>query len=709
MSEQELLSEGGVAGHMNHLYDNGDLTFSKLKEIFSSAAEGKLEGTEKTDGQNLMISFSVKDGRAKGVRNKGEIKAGGLSPEQLAVKFADRANPHLKDTFSDALRAFERAVHGLSHKEQEEIFGPDTNIFYNAEVMDPRTPNVINYDTKTLVIHRAGHFEFDRQTNQPTGRDLSVPASKLEKIINDSQKQLEHDKYGVQVNAIKKLKALSDKRPLNIAVSKINSLLSSVNSLVNSEHLSLGDSSTISEYMTARVYILINSILQNGKIKNFDPIAKMNIAKRILGVKGISVKDISTKISKEQLQFVKENLLNDTSKKEILKTAIMPLETIVSDFAVEMLKGLQSAFVIDNVKEVKRLKDEVQAAINAIHSSGNEEAMSILKRQMTKLRSADNVDVAAEGFVFDYDGVTYKFTGNFAPVNQILGLFKYGRGSIAPLQNLKENKQNGETIAVVPGAFKPPHKGHLAMIKAYTKLADKVIIMLSPLARDLPNGKPVTFEISKKIWDIYLDAEGLANSVVVMNSPFSSPVRAAFEFIQNKENKPEFAQAGQTIILGTSTKGGDESRFANDVSKYAAKGVTVVVKPLKSLGEISATDMRKVISEGDREKLEKFLPDSVNKKKIAIEILHMFNPEQKISENAIYDIINEHIVKRGNKYCLLSKKSNKNLGCYGSKSAAEKREKQVQYFKHAKEENGMASGAVAGGVIKPLKDNLEQK
>jgi hypothetical protein len=30
-----FLFEGGVAGHMNHLYDNGDLTFAKLKEIYS--------------------------------------------------------------------------------------------------------------------------------------------------------------------------------------------------------------------------------------------------------------------------------------------------------------------------------------------------------------------------------------------------------------------------------------------------------------------------------------------------------------------------------------------------------------------------------------------------------------------------------------------------------------------------------------------------
>ena len=40
---------------------------------------------------------------------------------------------------------------------------------------------------------------------------------------------------------------------------------------------------------------------------------------------------------------------------------------------------------------------------------------------MEKLKSVDNVSTASEGFVFDYDGNTYKFTGNFAPINQITG------------------------------------------------------------------------------------------------------------------------------------------------------------------------------------------------------------------------------------------------------------------------------------------------
>ena len=48
---------GGVAGHMDHLYDNSDLTFSKMKEIMEAASNAELKTEEKVDGQNLFLSY----------------------------------------------------------------------------------------------------------------------------------------------------------------------------------------------------------------------------------------------------------------------------------------------------------------------------------------------------------------------------------------------------------------------------------------------------------------------------------------------------------------------------------------------------------------------------------------------------------------------------------------------------------------------------
>ena len=62
------------------------------------------------------------------------------------------------------------------------------------------------------------------------------------------------------------------------------------------------------------------------------------------------------------------------------------------------------------------------------------------------------------------------------------------------------------------------------------------------------------------------------------------------------------------------------------------------------------------------------------------------NPPPKVDIKISEEEKQEIIRKKGNKYCLLSKKTKKNLGCYRSRAGAEKREKQVQYFKHLKKE-----------------------
>ena len=48
---------GGVAGHMDHLYENRELTFGEMKEILEAASNGELTAEEKVDGQNLFILF----------------------------------------------------------------------------------------------------------------------------------------------------------------------------------------------------------------------------------------------------------------------------------------------------------------------------------------------------------------------------------------------------------------------------------------------------------------------------------------------------------------------------------------------------------------------------------------------------------------------------------------------------------------------------
>ena len=639
-----FITEGGVAGHMNHLYDNPNLTFREMKQIFQAASNGELKGTEKTDGQNLQLSYDIQTGTARAARNKGNIKDGGMDAAGLAAKFGGRGA--LEVAFTEAFSAFEEAVGKLSIEEREEIFGPNTNIYYNAEVQDPRAANLINYDLPTLTIHRVGHNEYDRETGQATGRDVSKNVRKLASALDRVQGEREEGKFFVQMNAIRQLEALSDDTAANLASARLEKALSDAG---------ISDNQTVGEYMISRVDSMIDgriTLPEETKIALLKYIFKERDEKGKLLADKRTVLKLIPKEDSGTLSAVR-NIMDDAQK--IKFRSIMPVEEIVHDFSVEMLKGLQSAFILDNEAEIARLRQETARAITAIENSDSEEAMEILVKQMSKLKDVEGVSTAAEGFVFDYDGVTYKFTGNFAPMNQLLGLFKYGRGNVPPLEKVDEDVDIDvgldvrRTVALVPGAFKPPHQGHLEMVQHYADMADRVVIMVSPLPRRTPSGKEVGFSASKAIWEVYLRDVGLSDKVSVIRSPVNSPVSATYQFVANEDENPELAQPGDRVIPGCSTKGGDESRFQANFEKYAREGVSIA-DPIScafvASGEaLSASDFRAALDAGAG--LERFVPESTDPNEILAILGIEPGPQierptmEAMLTNLVYEMLNE--------------------------------------------------------------------
>jgi len=424
---------GGVAGHMDHLYDNRSLTFGKMKEIIKAAADAELTAEEKVDGQNLFLSYSIPDAKAKGARNKGNLMAGGLDAVGLATKFAGRGG--LEKAFTGGFDAFERAVEALSDEEKLKVFGPDTNIWYNAEIMDPGTEgdkndpgsvNVIKYDNKTLKIHGVGHFRFDRET----GERLPIPDGSLETIDNSldrMQNQLSGHPFSIARKAIIQLQKLEDEEALIKTISRINKEIS--------DH-QLNDESTMIDYMFSR--------LSNGMDTDLPNNLKDEIVKYLLKLPGnIGLRALKKGLSPHDLQDL-NNIIN--SRKSLLLQAIEPLEITIHDFAVELLKGLDSVFIADRDAEVIRLRDELATAVRELTARGPEDpaAMEVMQRHLNKIKDFSQITTPVEAVVFDYDGHTYKFSGNFAPLNQILGMFKFGGRTPAPVQ--KESVSYNRTI-----------------------------------------------------------------------------------------------------------------------------------------------------------------------------------------------------------------------------------------------------------------------
>ena len=398
---------GGVAGHMDHLYENRDLTFGEMKEILEAAANGELTAEEKVDGQNLFLSYSIPEGKAKGARNKGNLKAGGLDAVGLAQKFAGRGG--LEKAFTGGFATFEKAVEALSDEEKERIFGPNTNIWYNAEVMDPGNANVILYDDKTLKIHDVGHFIFDRET----GKQDPIPTGTLETLDNameKMEKNLHVDDFSLARRALVDIKKIEDDGK------SLKQIITRINSEMRNE--GLNDQSTVLDYTFKR--------LMNGMDSDLPQNLKEEIVKYLLKLPGnIGLRALKKGLNPQDLQDLNSIIAN---QKTLLQQAVEPLELAIHDFTVDLLKGLESVFIADNQKEVMRLKTELANAVKEITAVGaeNPEAMAIMQRHLNKIKDFSTITTPVEAVVFDYNGHTYKFAGNFAPLNQILGMFRYG-------------------------------------------------------------------------------------------------------------------------------------------------------------------------------------------------------------------------------------------------------------------------------------------
>jgi nicotinamide mononucleotide adenylyltransferase len=590
---------GGVAGHMSHLYDNPSLSFTKMREIMAAVSNGEIEAEEKVDGQNLFISYSEKDQKAKAARNLGNLRSGGLSAESLSEKFFGRGN--LYDSFTKGFEAFEAAVNGLNPETRVQIFGPDADIWYNAEIMDPGSANVILYDNETIKIHDVGHFRFNKKTGKKSEEDVSTNLAILDANLSAMQNASADKTFSLIRKAMISMKALEDDKVLTQAYSRLDTALRDAN---------ISNDDVVGNYVYNRILDGIDTDL-NDAFKN-------EIVMYLLKIPGnIGLRRLKKGLKPAELEDLMDIV---SSKRSILSQAIEPIERIVHDFSVEILKNLESAFIIDNGKEASRLRSELSTAVEELTSTASEdpESMEIMQKHLNKIGDINKITTPVEGIVFSYEGNVYKFTGNYAPLNQILGLFKYGRGTKQLAtegihsQSRVVTESPKRRVALFPGKFRPPHRGHFDFAKkvANRNDVDELVILISPVDR-----QNITAEQSVSIWNEYLKSDNIPN-ITVEVSEHRSPVAAVYEFAADSSK----ASTGDTVVLIKSTKDTGDTRFSG-VQSYAARhnpGVsveTVVEEPVQSsAGKVfNARDMRRAIANGDAQLFKSYLPPKSDK------------------------------------------------------------------------------------------------
>lgn len=611
--------------HLPHLYDDRELTFNEIQEILTKAAKGEVKGTEKVDGLNLYLGY--KDGQPKAARNNYDIKNGGLSADELAQR--EFNGEQVSQIFDLAFQSFTNLVSKLDKKLLSIIFGPTGNVFLNSEILNGKT-NVINYGTKTILIHRNGHKRFNEQTGEVENirEDTSKAISHIINKMNDTMnKQMEGVEFRVQQDPITQLPALEDQSVLADTIQRLKTA-------------GFEGEMTIHQYLFNKIKTIVTEKLPSLNEKNNN-----DVVNKIIGVKGTPSITVLKKYVDENPNFTEELKSLVANKKQIINDVMFPIEDAIHDFSVEILKKLNSSFIDNTEEEATRIKQELKDEVLKLKNYDGpykDYVINNLKRQLKKIKHIDNVQTSLEGFVFNFGNKYYKFTGNFAPINQIMGLYKY---------KLNENVQQRQKVGLFPGSFRPPHKGHLDLIKQALNDFGKITIIISQPEKHARS--TMTAEESKRLFDIY--TKGMPVETVIGNE--SSPYVEAANYINqgradcvltsNKEQtKFDYFDFPKKVYDATTPVSAREMRAIIDSPKTREEKKAELLGYLPQISETDTEEVLSILLHGDSTQLLNGNTSPINLNEILSIIEEVSLKEQKINKNnftlkEIFGIIEE--------------------------------------------------------------------
>lgn len=176
------------------------------------------------------------------------------------------------------------------------------------------------------------------------------------------------------------------------------------------------------------------------------------------------------------------------------------------------------------------------------------------------------------------------------------------------LANIILEAEDQPTIALFPGAFKPPHKGHVDVIEQLLKAADQVVVLISPQTRE-----GVTADESIAVWDLYKNK--FNGSVEIKISADASPVKDVYNVVKDNPDTEFLVAFGK----------GEMDRYKS-IEKYP----NVKVFDAGAIEGVSATNLRMALAQKNEEEIVKYLPDGIS----VDEFLQALNtkPEEKPEE-----------------------------------------------------------------------------
>ena len=415
-----LAEEGGSYGHLNHPFEDMELTFGDMKEICNLTINGLFTTdhmvAEKTDGQNLMVCW--KDGHIIAARNTTHLKNRGelaLTKETIADHLDKDRPDEMRQAWTDAMTDLENAMSHCDKGELEKMFRNGER-FMSLEVICPEAEQTIPYGSSMLVFH--GWKEYD--INGKMISEDKISAKTIAKLIGDvnQQQQRRFLIRGPQEYDIKPFEN-HEERYKNY-IDRINKIMSR-NSTYTEE-------TTIKDFILAETKeFLFNEIPELKDVKWDDKVNMDNIA---ANVSKIDRKTLYLRAIKNYLKpydgvgdKISKFQKNDKFKNNVLK----PIISLFMDLGLDTCRNIRK-FLSTNLEEGSRkLRKKYLDAINRIKKEGTDVDIAYMEEQLGILSDPSQLEnyLPTEGITFLYKNKLYKLTGYFQVLNRICGYFKY--------------------------------------------------------------------------------------------------------------------------------------------------------------------------------------------------------------------------------------------------------------------------------------------
>lgn len=442
-----LIEEGGAYGHMANLYEDWERTFGELINIFKDSLRGRIEQVkEKTDGQALAVSY--RKGSVLFARNKGEYMNYGANSmkgsKDVEKRFHDHPNGNVRDAFIFAAKDLERAIKSMDDADKTNFFSSidengkevQASKWINLEIIWPPSENVIPYNHTLLVLHNFREYDYDGEV---IGGDFNEYAARIEKKLQEINAHVQ-DKFTISSMEMLVLPQQEDfGAQADRTIQPLYNLMSTY---------SLTEQNRIGDYWVAYFRGVIDTQMQNTGYVNSVVASQLatHWAFRSL-TKAKRPHDYDTvggKMSDIKRQVVDPNFkkwITDTQKSHAImfEQMLEPIKSASIAVGQQVINKMSKLLTLDPAKATRQIRQSMDETIRKIRDTNDEELIAKLDKQLRYIDKAGGLEsiVPTEGLAFTYqppevNGVSppqivYKYTGVFGPVNQVLGMIKYGR------------------------------------------------------------------------------------------------------------------------------------------------------------------------------------------------------------------------------------------------------------------------------------------